>query len=280
MTKNPSKRLGCVAANGGEEAIKRHPFFLNKIDWAALDERQVRAPFRPRVKDEKDTNNFDKDFTSEEPTLTPIDPMIVKAINQEEFRDFSFMNTDWKVRQYLSCDQGADANSSTSNGNDTNNNGNGGGSSQNVLNNNNLLHSMSQSNMINSNPVAITSAHSASSSNLIDTSSLAGNNSSAAAAAAIGSMQNYNMSSLASASRSMSPSSIFAHVSSNSSLMSTTSTTQSTNPNNSTNYMNTSPFNSNNPSSNLISLSNNSSNPSSSTSSFSNEKRSIQNTDI
>ncbi len=33
----------------GEEAIKRHPFFLNKIDWNALEERQVKSPFRPRV---------------------------------------------------------------------------------------------------------------------------------------------------------------------------------------------------------------------------------------
>ena len=49
MTKNPNKRLGCVVANGGEEAIKRHPFFINKIDWEALEFRQVKPPFRPRV---------------------------------------------------------------------------------------------------------------------------------------------------------------------------------------------------------------------------------------
>lgn len=49
MTKNPNKRLGCVATNGGEEAIKRHPFFLNKIDWVALEERQVKPPFKPKV---------------------------------------------------------------------------------------------------------------------------------------------------------------------------------------------------------------------------------------
>ena len=51
-------------------------------------------------KDEKDTSNFDKDFTNEEPVLTPVDPVIVKAINQDEFRDFSFFNTDWKIRDY------------------------------------------------------------------------------------------------------------------------------------------------------------------------------------
>jgi hypothetical protein len=32
--------------------------------------------------------------------LTPIDPMIIKAINQDEFRDFSFVNPDWKPHLY------------------------------------------------------------------------------------------------------------------------------------------------------------------------------------
>lgn len=42
-----------------------------------------------------DANNFDRDFTSEEPVLTPVDPAVVKAINQEEFAGFSFINTDY-----------------------------------------------------------------------------------------------------------------------------------------------------------------------------------------
>lgn len=46
-------------------------------------------------KSKTDANNFDKDFTSEEPTLTPIDITVVKAINQEEFRGFSFINPDY-----------------------------------------------------------------------------------------------------------------------------------------------------------------------------------------
>lgn len=46
-------------------------------------------------KSKTDANNFDKDFTTEEPNLTPVDPAVVKAINQEEFRGFSFMNPDY-----------------------------------------------------------------------------------------------------------------------------------------------------------------------------------------
>ena len=43
-----------------------------------------------------DVANFDKDFTSKEPTLTPTEPAIIKAINQDEFVGFSFVNDDYK----------------------------------------------------------------------------------------------------------------------------------------------------------------------------------------
>lgn len=46
-------------------------------------------------KSRTDTSNFDRDFTSEEPTLTPVDSAIIKAINQEEFQGFSFVNDDY-----------------------------------------------------------------------------------------------------------------------------------------------------------------------------------------
>jgi novel protein kinase C epsilon type len=49
MTKNPAKRLGCVPSNGGEEAIKRHQFFHNKINWEALELKQIPPPFKPRI---------------------------------------------------------------------------------------------------------------------------------------------------------------------------------------------------------------------------------------
>jgi len=43
-----------------------------------------------------DVGNFDKEFTSKEPKLSVIDPSIVNKINQDEFRDFSFVNSDYK----------------------------------------------------------------------------------------------------------------------------------------------------------------------------------------
>lgn len=95
MTKNPAKRLGCMSSQGGEKAILIHPFFHEKINWELLEQKAVKSPFKPKIKSKTDSTNFDKDFTSEEPVLTPIDNAVVRAINQEEFRGFSFVNPDY-----------------------------------------------------------------------------------------------------------------------------------------------------------------------------------------
>ncbi|XP_078418388.1 protein kinase C eta type isoform X2 [Cetorhinus maximus] len=90
MIKNPNKRLGCVTAQGGEQAILNHPFFQG-IDWDLLEQRRVKPPFKPRIKTSRDVNNFDRDFTTEKPVLTPIDETLVRMINQDEFKGFSFV---------------------------------------------------------------------------------------------------------------------------------------------------------------------------------------------
>lgn len=89
MTKSPNKRLGCVVIQGLEEAIKVHPFF-KEIDWELLEQRKIKPPFKPRIKTKRDVNNFDQDFTREEPVLTPVDDAIIKQINQDEFKGFSY----------------------------------------------------------------------------------------------------------------------------------------------------------------------------------------------
>jgi len=94
MQKNASKRLGCVQAHGGEEAIKHHPFFRD-VKWKDLEERKVKPPFKPKIKNRKDALNFDTEFTKEDPVLTPVNPEILKTINQDEFAGFSFYNQDF-----------------------------------------------------------------------------------------------------------------------------------------------------------------------------------------
>ncbi|XP_054455753.1 protein kinase C epsilon type-like [Anoplopoma fimbria] len=93
MTKSPNKRLGCVVAHGLEEAIKLHVFF-REIDWTLLEQRKIRPPFKPRIKTKRDVNNFDQDFTREEPNLTPTEASIIKQINQDEFKGFSYFGDE------------------------------------------------------------------------------------------------------------------------------------------------------------------------------------------
>ncbi|XP_041927693.1 protein kinase C eta type-like isoform X1 [Alosa sapidissima] len=93
LTKNPTRRLGCIAANGGEQAIVSHTFFA-EIDWEKLNRREIEPPFKPRIKTAEDVNNFDPDFTSEEPILTPIEDPLIASSSQDEFRDFSFTSEE------------------------------------------------------------------------------------------------------------------------------------------------------------------------------------------
>lgn len=91
MTKNPVRRLGCTGGAGG---IRQHAFFRD-MEWEALEARRVRPPFRPKIKNQKDAVNFDTEFTKEEPVLTPVSADVIRCINQDEFKGFSFVNQDY-----------------------------------------------------------------------------------------------------------------------------------------------------------------------------------------
>uniref|UniRef100_A0A3Q2YFD8 Protein kinase C n=1 Tax=Hippocampus comes TaxID=109280 RepID=A0A3Q2YFD8_HIPCM len=91
LTKHPAKRLG-----GGEDAereIREHPFF-RWIDWDRLERLEIPPPFIPRSGGRKG-ENFDKFFTAAPSALTPSDPDVLAAVNQEDFQGFSFLNPEF-----------------------------------------------------------------------------------------------------------------------------------------------------------------------------------------
>lgn len=45
-------------------------------------------------KTKRDVNNFDQDFTREEPVLTLVEDAIIKQINQDEFKGFSYFGDE------------------------------------------------------------------------------------------------------------------------------------------------------------------------------------------
>jgi hypothetical protein len=47
--------------------------------------------------DIRDTSNFDCEFTSEAPKLTPTDKLFIMNLDQTEFDNFSFVNPEFVV---------------------------------------------------------------------------------------------------------------------------------------------------------------------------------------
>lgn len=64
LERDPKRRLGSGPTEWQE--IKNHPFF-ESIDWDALYNKKLTAPFKPKVKDELDTSFFDEEFTKQNP---------------------------------------------------------------------------------------------------------------------------------------------------------------------------------------------------------------------
>ncbi|CAG5099214.1 Oidioi.mRNA.OKI2018_I69.XSR.g16350.t1.cds [Oikopleura dioica] len=89
MTKNPHARLG----TRGEDEIRNHKFF-SSINWAKLEAREIRPSFVPTITSPFSVENFDREFTSGSPTLSPANSFKISHAQQEEFRDFSFVHDE------------------------------------------------------------------------------------------------------------------------------------------------------------------------------------------
>ncbi|KAK7159053.1 hypothetical protein R3I94_005400 [Phoxinus phoxinus] len=92
LRRNPERRLG--AGERDAQDVKKHLFFRH-IDWDGLLAKKVKPPFVPIIQGSSDVSNFDDEFTSEAPVLTP--PREARHLNQDEqdlFVDFDYI-ADW-----------------------------------------------------------------------------------------------------------------------------------------------------------------------------------------
>ncbi|PLB36574.1 serine/threonine protein kinase SCH9 [Aspergillus candidus] len=101
LNRNPKHRLG---AKGDAKELMAHPFF-DDVDWDVLCRKEVIPPFKPKLKSDTDTSNFDPEFTnaldnnsslnhhaaaianSFMPASTPLSPGM-----QANFKGFTFSN--------------------------------------------------------------------------------------------------------------------------------------------------------------------------------------------
>lgn len=107
LTREPELRLGSGPTDAQE--IMSHSFFRN-INWDDVRDKKVPPPFMPTIKSATDTSNFDSEFTSVTPVLTPVQSgeswmivvylwwngsvltyyLVLTQAMQEEFRGFSY----------------------------------------------------------------------------------------------------------------------------------------------------------------------------------------------
>lgn len=86
LTREPELRLGSGPTDAQE--IMSHAFFRN-VNWDDIYHKRVPPPFIPQMQGRADTSNFDTEFTSLKPDLTPVQSVLTQAM-QEEFRGFSY----------------------------------------------------------------------------------------------------------------------------------------------------------------------------------------------
>ncbi|XP_050527404.1 serine/threonine-protein kinase N isoform X2 [Daktulosphaira vitifoliae] len=92
LRKNPERRLG--SSERDAEDVKNQKLFRTVV-WDDLLQRKVKPPFVPTINSVEDVSNFDEEFTSERPQLTPPkDPRILSEDEQQMFKDFTY-TADW-----------------------------------------------------------------------------------------------------------------------------------------------------------------------------------------
>ncbi|XP_065052422.1 RAC-gamma serine/threonine-protein kinase-like [Rhopilema esculentum] len=88
LTKDSKKRLGGGSRDAYE--VMEHPFF-HGISWDDVYNRKLRPPFKPEIKGESDVGNFDPEFTTETPRLTPPESSVLSEdASKPVFGEFAY----------------------------------------------------------------------------------------------------------------------------------------------------------------------------------------------
>ncbi|KAJ2405343.1 Serine/threonine kinase [Coemansia sp. RSA 2526] len=88
LEKDPSKRLG--SGPNDAEDIMKHSFFAG-VNWDDVLNKKISPLYVPEIRGRFDVSNFDPEFTTEKPGLTPTNTIIDKH-DQREFADFDYVS--------------------------------------------------------------------------------------------------------------------------------------------------------------------------------------------
>lgn len=94
--RNPQHRLGSGEADAQE--LKEHPFFVD-VAWAELESGKLPSPWVPTVMGSLDTSQFDSEFTSMMPIVSPDVRDAYFGSLDRAFEGFTFV--DDSAAQYM-----------------------------------------------------------------------------------------------------------------------------------------------------------------------------------
>ncbi|KAI8046048.1 hypothetical protein M5D96_002248 [Drosophila gunungcola] len=88
-----TKQMAEILSSLGISPDKQQPRRSKREFFSSCHKKKglLNAPY-VKCKNPRDANNFDAEFTKEDPVLTPIGNDVVRCINQDEFAGFSFVN--------------------------------------------------------------------------------------------------------------------------------------------------------------------------------------------
>lgn len=94
FNKEPNKRLGGSEKDATE--VMEHAWF-SKIDWVALENKSLKAVFKPKITGETGTENFDTDFTSQ-PAADSLQGQGPLAPGGDKWDGFSYTDKDKEMK--------------------------------------------------------------------------------------------------------------------------------------------------------------------------------------